>query len=166
MNKYYLKDIIWPRHQNETAYNAEVIINLKKPRYTTKWRSFLGLCNIFRRFITNFSCISVPLSRKFQKSYPKEYDSLDDEMLTSMKTLQWKLISPPIPAWQYTGEPLRLCTDAWNVQVCCVLLQDQLDLTKGPNGYRSRSLTNANQDHNTTQLDCLAIVSSVLLLSP
>lgn len=81
-----------------------------------------------------------------------------------MTALHEKLISTPVLALPYTGGHNTLDTDACNVQVGCVQLQEQPDSTKILAAYWSPSLAKVERAYNTTQKECLAILSPVLLL--
>lgn len=83
-----------------------------------------------------------------------------------MHMLQDKVMSPSVLALPYGGGQFTLDTDACNVQIGCVLLQDQPDQTKRPVDYWSRSLTSAKRAYDTTHKECLAIVWAVLLICP
>lgn len=51
-------------------------------------------------------------------------------------------------------------------QIGCVPLQQQLHGSRKPIGCRSRSLTDARREHDTTQREFLAIVWAELMLQP
>lgn len=46
------------------------IQELQEPTMQKEVRSFLGFCNVFRRFVQNHSKISAPLNRKLRKNQP------------------------------------------------------------------------------------------------
>lgn len=81
-----------------------------------------------------------------------------------MRALQKKLISLLILALPYAGELFTLDTVAVNVQVGCVILQNQPDSKKQPSGYWLRSLTDAKQTSGTTGRECLEFVWSIQFL--
>lgn len=66
----------------------------------------------------------------------------------------------------YSGGQLAQDTDACNIQVFCVLLQEQSNDTTKPIGYWSCSPTNTKQWYDSTQRKCLVVVWSVFLLRP
>lgn len=83
-----------------------------------------------------------------------------------MKSLKDALISPPVLALPGSAGHLILDTEACNVQVGCVLQQEQPDKVIQTIGYWSRSLTDAKRQYDTTQRECLAIVCAAHLLRP
>ena len=162
----YLGHVIRPGTLEIAPKATEAIKNLKPPKNVTELRSFLGLCNVFRRFVPNFSRIAAPLNKKLKKGEPQHFDHLTDEELSAMKDLQDKLITPPVLALPRPNGRITIDTDACAYQVGCVLLQEQEDQTVKPIGYWSRSLTDAERRYDTTQRECLAVVWAILLLRP
>ena len=132
-------------------------------------RSFLGLCNVYRRFVKDFASIASPLSKKLKKDEP-EYFALDDAEMGSFRDLIEKLTSPPVLALPVAGQPYTLEVDANANQLGCVLLQKQSegpdDGVDKPIGFFSKTLTEAEQNYDTTERECAAIIWSVLLLKP
>lgn len=107
----YLGHVIRPRRLKLASHATIAIKQLQEPRNVTKLRSYLGLCSVFRRFVPNFARIAASLNRKLRKDQPKEFGTLNDDERCAMKTLQEKLISPPILVLPYAGEHYTLDTD-------------------------------------------------------
>lgn len=62
-----------------------------------------------------------------------------------MTTLQKNLITLRILALPYADGQNTLDINVCNIQFGCVVLQEQLNLTRGPIGYWFRSLSKAEQ---------------------
>jgi hypothetical protein len=62
----------WSGRQNTTK--VDTILKAKLPRTKTELRAFIGICNVYRRFIPKFETISAPLTRHLRQDSP---DSLD-----------------------------------------------------------------------------------------
>ena len=71
----------------------ETVKNWIAPRTPTEVRSFLGLAGYYRRFISNFSKIAVPLTSLTQKEKPYVWGP-DQEK--AFQTLKQKLCDAPI----------------------------------------------------------------------
>ena len=131
-------------------------------------RSFLGLCNVYQRFVPNLPRISNPLNAKLWKGEAQKWGELNEDETKAFETLKEKLLNPPILTLPRIGRRYTIYTDACNVQIGCVLLIDQEDenSTIMPIGYWSWSLSQAEQGYHTTERECLAVVWAVLLLRP
>lgn len=68
----YLRQFITPGLLEIANHTTDEIREGKIPTTVTKVRSFLGLCNVFRRFVTNFTRISSPLPRRLNKTQAKD----------------------------------------------------------------------------------------------
>ncbi|KAD4180419.1 hypothetical protein E3N88_29010 [Mikania micrantha] len=71
----------------------EAIKNWDTPRTPTEIRSFLGLAGYYRRFISNFSKIALPLTKLTQKSEPFVWEQKQED---AFQTLKQKLCDAPI----------------------------------------------------------------------
>lgn len=81
----------------EVAPEAKASIGkLKQPTNVTDLRSVLELCNVFRRFVANFSRISAALNRNLRKVKPTKFDTLSQEELKALAELQNKFTTPPV----------------------------------------------------------------------
>ena len=136
------------------------------PKNVSELRSFLGLCNVYRRFVEAFARKAAPLTKKLQKDQPFDFGELTLEETEAYEQLRDSMISPPVLALPKAGKTYVLDTDACNYQLGCVLMQEQDDGSHRPIGYWSRSLTKAEKNYSTTEKECLAIVWAVLTLRP
>ncbi|KAD2804787.1 hypothetical protein E3N88_38164 [Mikania micrantha] len=71
----------------------EAIKNWDVPTTPTEIRSFLGLAGYYRRFISNFSKIALPLTKLTQKSEPFVWTQKQEE---AFQTLKQRLCNAPI----------------------------------------------------------------------
>ena len=163
----YLGHTVRPGKLEVASKTCNAVRQAKPPQTQTELRSFLGLCNVYRRFVPNFARIAAPLNKKLMKDQPTNFETLSAEEYDAFQTLKRRLIEPPILALPKGSKPYRLETDACDHQVGCVLTQEQDDPKDyRPIGYWSRSLTKAEKNYSATERECLAIVWSVLLLRP
>ena len=162
----YLGHVIRPGKLEVSTRTCDAIKRAKPPTTQTGIRSFIGLCNVFRRFVPNFARIATPLNRKLEKGQPFNFEVLTDPEYAAFEELKRRLVSPPILALPKRDGQYKLDTDACDTQVGSTLLQDQGGGDFHPVGYWSRALTKQEREYTTTEKECLAIVWSILLLRP
>lgn len=125
----------------EVASQAtDAIQKLKVPKMVTELRSFLGICNVFRRFASNLARISAPLNLKLRKGLAVKLDSLKKEEINALRTLQEELVTPPVLALTKKKGKLVVETDAFDRKFACVFLQERTEGSKRPIGYWSLKL--------------------------
>lgn len=129
-------------------------------------RSFLGLCSVYRRPVKNSGPIADPLTKRLRKSKDPSFRSLNDVEMESFETLKSRLTSPQVISLSKARLEYIVETEAYNVQVGCVLQRKHPDGTIRPLGYFSRKSIPSGRNYDTTQRECLGIVWAVLLLQP
>ena len=162
----YLGHIIRPGRLAIYGKNLEALGRALPPKNKTQVRSFLGMCNVYRRFIRDFTRIAHPLNQKVRKDAPQSWDALTDEETLSFNTLKRALLTAPILALPREGYKYTLDTDASEYQLGCCLLQEQPDGALHPIGYWSRALSQAERNYSSTEKECLALVWAVQHLRP
>ena len=162
----YLGHIVRPGKLAIYGKNLEAITKVLHPKNKTQMRSFLGMCNVYRRFVKGYTRIARPLTLKTCKDQPESWDTLSDEEAQAFKQLKRNLVTAPILALPREGFAYTLDTDASEYQLGCCLLQEQPDGALHPIGYWSRSLTAAEKNYSSTEKECLAIVWAVQHLRP
>jgi RNase H-like domain found in reverse transcriptase/Reverse transcriptase (RNA-dependent DNA polymerase)/Integrase zinc binding domain/Integrase core domain/Chromo (CHRromatin Organisation MOdifier) domain len=162
----YLGHVIRPGRLGVAEKNTESLRDAAPPRTQTEMRSFLGLCNVYRRFVPKFSAIAAPLNAYLTKGKPALLGELATDALTAFDTLRQKLLRPPILALPRRSGHLWLDTDASDAQLGCCLFQEQPSGPNLPLGYWSRTLNAAERNYSTTEKECLAIVWAVTHLRP
>ena len=69
------------------------ICDMQPPTTVTHTRSFLGMCNFLRRFVSGYSTMTGPLTQLLQKNHPFNWDSSCEKSFTALKTA---LTSAPV----------------------------------------------------------------------
>jgi RNase H-like domain found in reverse transcriptase len=87
---------------------------------------------------------------------------LTDEQFIAFNTLREKLIIPPVLTLPKKEVLFVLDTDESAEQIRCCLFQEQVSGPELPLSYWSRSLSPAERNYSTTELECLAIVWDIL----
>jgi transposase InsO family protein len=162
----YLGHVIRPGRLGVAEKNTEALKSAPIPCTQTELRSFLGLCNVYRRFVPRFATIAAPLTALLGKGTPAQLAPLTPAQIYAFESLRTKLLSPPILALPRSEGRIWLDTDASDGQLGCCLLQAQPDGSTLPLGYWSRTLNTAERNYSTTERECLAIVWAVTHLRP
>jgi hypothetical protein len=162
----YLGHVILPGKLAVAKKNTQALKTAKVPTTQSELRSFLGLCNVYRRFIRGFAKIAAPLNALLRKGESPALGELSTEQLAAFETLRSRLLDPPVLALPRAKGLFTLDTDASQNQIGCCLFQTQPDDSNHPVGYWSRGLTSAERNYSTTEKECLAIVWAVLHLRP
>jgi transposase InsO family protein len=135
------------------------------PNSRSSLRSFLGLCNVYRRFVKGFSTLAAPLTKLLRKDQPERF-VLNEEQLKAVENLKESILNPPVLALPVSGRPYIVETDASANQLGCVLLQEQQDKSLRPIGFWSRACNKAEQNYSPTEREALAIIWAVKMLRP
>jgi transposase InsO family protein len=176
----YLGHVIQPGKLAVATKNTEALKHAKAPTTLTELRSFLGLCNVYRRFVPSFARIAAPLNALLRKGESRSEFAFTELQHEAFDSLREKLLHPPILALPRAAGQFVLDTDASQEQIgCCLFQQNPVDVEDGkdirptgkelvrrPIGYWSRSLTSAERNYSTTEKECLAIVWAILQLRP
>ncbi|CAG2195337.1 unnamed protein product [Mytilus edulis] len=99
---------------------VEAIKTLPNPVTVKEVRSFIGACSYYRRFIPNFSKISIPLVA-LTKKYAKF--QWDEECQRAFDFLKYSLTVTPLLAYPDLKKPYVLYTDASNDTIGACLTQ-------------------------------------------
>ncbi|KAI3821490.1 hypothetical protein L1987_09058 [Smallanthus sonchifolius] len=128
----------------------ETIKNWNAPKTPTEVRSFLGLAGYYRRFISNFSKIAVPLTALTHKGKTYEWGPKQEE---AFQTLKQKLCNATILTLPDGIDDLVVYCDASNQGLGCVLMQRGKVIA-----YASRQLKVHEKNYTTHDLELGAVV--------
>ncbi|KAJ4954358.1 hypothetical protein NE237_011141 [Protea cynaroides] len=131
----------------------EVILKWEAPKNVSEIRSFLGLAEFYRRFVEDYSKITVPLTSLTKKG---EKFIWTDECEECFQTLKTRFISAPILTISIPGEPFILYTDASGLGLGCVLMQGEQVIA-----YASRQLKTHEKNYPTHDLELAAVIHAV-----
>lgn len=130
----YLCQIIRPGTLEVMQVNTKSLKNAKPLTIKTERRSLLGLCNVYRRFISNFTDISAPLNKLLRKYIPESLE-FDDEQTTAFHKFIEISTSPPILPLPHPDLPDSIDTDASNYAIVVTLFQTHSDEIRKPIRY-------------------------------
>lgn len=141
---------------------VEAIVNIPYPKTLRQLRSYLGLCNYYRRFIKGYADMAKPLTSilrgpngKIPRSESSKIKiSLGDAEKKAINDLKNALLSREVILYypDYKKE-FHLTTDASNVALGAVLSQDGRPIT-----FISRVLSETEENYATNEREMLAII--------
>lgn len=137
---------------------VEAIVNFERPNSLRSLRRFLGMCNYYRRFISNYSEIVRPLT-DLLKDKPKSvrWNDMAEASFIKIKEL---LISAPILTNPDFNKPFAIHCDASDTAIAGVLTQSYDGIDK-PVAYFSQKLNGAQQRYFATEKEALAVLNSI-----
>ena len=140
----------------------EAVKSFPVPKSVKEVRSFLGLCNYYRRFVEGFSKIASPLNRLTRKDVSFVWSP---ECEIAFQTLKNRLCSPPILAYPDFSQPFHLFTDASQSAIGYVLGQ-VIDGKECVIAFGGRELSSAETRYSTTEREALAVVDGIKRYEP
>ena len=129
----------------------------KVPSTVKELKSFLGLCNYYKKFIANYSTIAKPLTELTSTKVEFKWDENCQHSFDKLKEL---LVSAPILGYPKDDGLFILDTDASDVGIGAVLSQIQND-KEVVISYGSRALSQQERNYCVTRKELLAIVHHV-----
>lgn len=137
----------------------EIIRNFAEPINRTQLQSFLGRCNYYRQFVTRYSNYLDPFRDILKECTPWNWTQNHKSAFQELKN---NLADSIMLTHYIPNVPFKLQTDASNRGISGFFYQTTEE------GYQyvitlvSRCLTEAESHYNTTELELLAVLYSVL----
>lgn len=158
----FLGHIVTPEGVKPNPQKIEAIKNFPIPRTDKQIKSFLGLLGYYRKFISNFSDLTKPLTACLRKDCKIK---LTDDYIQCFEKCKKLLCQEPILQYPDFERPFLVTTDASNVAIGGVLSQGTIgqDL---PICFASRTLTKTEENYSTIEKELLAIVWTVKYFRP
>ncbi|KAJ4788261.1 polyprotein [Rhynchospora pubera] len=122
------------------------------PKNLKGLRGFLGLTGYYRKFIKNYGIISKPLSDLLKK----DSFSWTPDALLAFNTLKQAMSQAPVLALPDFSLPFTIETDACNIGIGAVLMQN-----KKPIAYLSKKLGIKSQSLSTYEKEFLSLLTAV-----
>ena len=164
---HYLGHVISPGKLSMADTAADAFKTFTFPRTLMQVRSFLGACNVYRRFVKAFAKIARPLTDITRKDAAPDYDNPTETQLQAFEDLKARMIAPPVLALPRYGWPYMIDTDASAYQLGCTLLQEHDKANDWrPVRYWSYSLNDSERNCSATERECFAVVWAVRTLRP
>lgn len=81
----FLGHTITPHKPSITKARSKDFKDTGHPRALTKLRSFLGMCNVYCRFVSTYSRVAAQINDLLKKGQPTNFPSLDDDHSRAFK---------------------------------------------------------------------------------
>ena len=162
----YLGHVIKPGKLEIDATSTAALKQMEHPSTQTELRSFLGLCNVYRRFVPNYARIAAPLTDLLKKDKPIKLEPFGEAEATAFRSLIEAISSPPVLALPKVNLPYSVDTDASHRQIGAALFQTHPEGERKPIGFWSRTLHQAEINYGTPEKECLAVVWALNTLRP
>jgi hypothetical protein len=118
----YLGHVIRPGTLAVAEKNTSALKDAKPPMKQSELRSFLGLCNVYRRFVAGFAKIAAPLNALLRKGESPTLRQLTTEQMDAFNTLRERLLRPPVLALPRAEGTFTLDMDASPDQIGCFFI--------------------------------------------
>ena len=135
---------------------VSIIKTLLPPTTVKGIRSFLGHAHFYRRFIRDFSKITRPLCRLFEKDAKFNFDAACQSSFEEIKS---RLVEAPIMAKPDWNNEFQIMCDASDYAMGAVLGQKTDKMFKAIY-YASKTFSEAQENYSTTEKEMLAMVFS------
>lgn len=144
----YLGHMIKPGQLEMDEVATAAIRKMLPPTTQAQLRSFLGACNVYRRFVPRYPHIAAPLNALLKKGQPVRLKEFGEAETDVFQTLKEMLTSAPVLALPKPDLPYSVDTDASDYQVGCALFQTY---PKGNADPLDIGQERCNQQNETTQ---------------
>lgn len=134
-----------------------------RPHNVKSLQRFLGLAVYYRKFVKGFAKIATPLYELLKKD--KEW-KWEERQQKAMEEIQEKLTTAPVLAHPNYTKPFIVHTDASTFGLGVVLSQKDSESKEHPIVFLSRTLSPAEKNYTSTELECLAIIWGLRKLHP
>ena len=141
---------------------VEAIAKIPRPAQKRDLQRFLGMIGYYRRFVTNFSDVTAPLTELLKKGKKFEWTPECEHAFQTVKSL---LTNRPILHSPDFGNSFKLATDSSNIGAGAVLLQADQNDVDHPVCYFSRKFNTAQQNYSVVEKELLALILALEFFS-
>jgi hypothetical protein len=136
----------------------KAIVERKEPTNLKELQSFLGLTNVFRRFIKNYATVAAPLHSLVNKDTSYVWTHLCQKAFDELKKL---ITSYPVLRLPDFNKPFILKTDSSLIAKGAVLCQLDNEGREYVIAYASQLNKKHELNYSVSELECIAIVWAV-----
>ena len=149
----YLGHIVDSEGIRPDPKKVEAVQSWPVPKNVSDVRSFLGLCNYFRKFMDHYSEVAIPLTNLTRKNVPFDWTGRCQDAFEKLKLL---LTRAPLLRTPDSSLPYEVVTDASDLGLGAVLLQEGR-----PIAFESRKLNSAELNYTVTEKEMLGVVHAL-----
>jgi hypothetical protein len=135
-----------------------VVRDFPRPNTPKRLKSFLGLCNYYRRFVKSFAILTAPLRKLLAKDVKFVWTSECEKAFSELKTA---LITAPVLALPRLDQPYILTTDASTSGLAYILSQKDDAGREHVICYGGRGLRAGESKFCITELEALAVIEGI-----
>lgn len=162
----YLGFIIDKEGLRTNPDKVTAMLNYPVPRTATEIKRFIGLCSWYRRFIPHFSTITAPITELIKGRRKSQKIQWSDAAERSFQSIKQALVAAPVLAAPDFDQPFIIQSDASDVGVGAVLVQEDSAGNEIPIAFASRTLSAAERKYSVTEKECLAVLFAVEKFRP
>ncbi|UYV77655.1 hypothetical protein LAZ67_15001827 [Cordylochernes scorpioides] len=138
--------------------NTQVIGTIQPPTNVKTLQSFLGVVNVYHKFIPHYAQLRSPLNILLKKNIPFKWTL---ECQKAFEDLKSSLTASPVSHIFKEDLPCFLYCNASTLGISGILKQKDENGEEHPVQYFSRSLRKYEQNYSISELECLAIIESI-----
>jgi len=153
----FLGHVLTPEGLKPMSEKLQAIDSWPDPTCKDDLRSFLGLCNYYNKFISNYSTIAAPLTSLTGNKAPWEWSTLQSAAFSQLKKA---LNSAPCLVHPNPDLQFVLATDASDFALGAVLMQDHGHGLQ-PIQYYNKKLNAAERNYSVYDKEMLAVVAAM-----
>lgn len=155
---HYLGHVITKTGVKADVAKTDAVKTFPTPKSTKDVRSFLGLCNYYRKFIQGYSSLISPLTALLRKDVKFKWS---EECQAAFEQLKTALTSPPVLAYPDNSKPFVLTTDASGTALGFILGQFDDNGVERVIAFGGRSLNKFERNYTISERECLAIIEGI-----
>ncbi|CAM5125559.1 unnamed protein product [Natator depressus] len=144
---------------------VEVIRDWPAPHTKKQVHAFIGMAGYYRRFVPHFSAIATPITELCKKGKPDKV-VWTKQCQEAFRALKEALVSGPVLANPDFDKPFVVFTDASEMGVGVVLMQEDEKGERHPIVHLSKKLLPREQHCAAIEKECLAMVWALKKLEP
>ena len=142
---------------------TQAISTFPIPKSSKQVKSFLGVCNYYRKFIQGYAKLASPLTKLTAKDIKFSWGP---EQADAFQTLKQRLLSAPILVYPDFQKPFIISTDASDQAIGYVLGQRDQQGREQAIAYGGRKLHRDEQKWHISEKEGLSLVEAVKQFRP